>query len=273
MDYVSQIEEAAEYLKSQLSGPPKIGIISGTGISLPEFRLDEQETIPFKEIPGFLSPTVSSHSGEFIKGTLDGHAIAWFKGRHHYYEGLSMRQVAFPARVFAALGGDLLIVINAAGGVNPDFQEGDLALITDHINFMQDNPLIGENDERLGPRFPDMSEVYDLSARDLLGGASRELSIECKEGVYLALPGPSLETRAEYDMIRRMGADLVGMSTVPEVIAARHNGLRVVGISIVTNVVRPGEPLQKTTIEEVIETADRASQKLGPLLRRFVGKL
>jgi len=273
MEYYDQIQEAATYIRSQTPSAPEIGIISGTGISLPGLELAADQKIRYQDIPGFTTPTVSSHSGELTIGNVADREVAWFKGRYHFYEGLSMKQVAFPARVFAALGGKMLVLINAAGGVNPNFQVGDLALITDHINFMQDNPLIGENDDRLGPRFPDMSQVYDLSAIEVGQQAAQEMSIDLKQGVYLALPGPSLETRAEYEMVRRLGADLVGMSTVPEVIAARHNGLQVLGISIVTNVVQPKEPLTKTTIDEVIEVADRASEKLGPLLNKMLSKL
>ena len=216
--------------------------------------------------------TVESHAGRLLCGTLAGKRVIAMQGRFHRYEGYTLQQVTFPVRVLRALGATTLVVSNACGALRPDWYPGDLMLIADHINLLGDNPLIGPNDDRLGPRFPDMSDPYSESLRALARDVARERKITLREGVYVAVPGPSLETRAEYRMVRELGADVVGMSTVPEVIVAVHGGMRVLGVSIITDSAVP-ETLQATTLEQIIAAAGSAEPSLTSLVSGVVGRL
>ena len=217
---------AAKAIRGRWSGQPKVGIILGTGLGGLAEEIREEATFPYAELPNFPQSTVESHAGQLVCGKLAGGTVVAMEGRFHYYEGYSMQDITFPVRVMKALGCDTLVVSNACGGMNPQYQSGEIMLIEDHINLMGDNPLIGKNDDRLGPRFPDMSEPYD---RKLLARAKQialDHRIAVQQGVYVAVSGPNLETRAEYRFLRMIGADVVGMSTVPEVIVAKHAGLR-----------------------------------------------
>jgi purine-nucleoside phosphorylase len=226
--------------------------------------------VAYPAIPDFPVSTVESHAGRLICGTLAGKRVVAMQGRFHRYEGYTLQQVTFPVRVLRALGADTLIVSNACGVLRPDWRAGELMLIADHINLLGDNPLIGANDERLGPRFPDMSEPYDSRLREAARGVARREGITLREGVYVAVPGPNLETRAEYRMVRQLGGDVVGMSTVPEVIVAVHGGMRVLGISIITDAAVP-ETLEPTTLEQIIAAAKIAEPSLTTLVRGVVG--
>jgi purine-nucleoside phosphorylase len=229
-------------------------------------------TIPYQELPGFPLSTVESHAGRLLLGRLGSTPVVAMQGRFHRYEGYSLGEVTFPVRVMHALGARTLIVSNACGGMNPLWSPGDLVLLSDHINLLGDNPLIGANDERLGPRFPDMSAPYDPELRALARAVSLKLGIVLREGVYVAVPGPNLETRAEYRMLRAIGADVVGMSTVPEVIVAAHSGIRTVGISIITDQCLP-DALEPASLERIIETARQAEPALTRLITGLVERL
>lgn len=271
MDLYARSRETADFINERFAQPVKTSVLTGTGIDLRSI-IDVSISIPYVELPYFTDTTVASHSGSLLLGYVDTNPVAIWQGRFHYYEGLPLSAVTYPIRVMATMQHQHVIVLNASGSVNPEVEAGSLVLLSDHINFMQRNPLIGPNEHKFGPRFPDMTAVYDGNLRTLARAAADELDILLKEGIYLALPGPSLETPAEYRMIRNLGADLVGMSTVPEVIVARHAGLRVLGISIATNFADP-KHLAETTIEDVIATADQASQRLRPLLRNILTKI
>jgi purine-nucleoside phosphorylase len=228
--------------------------------------------IPYEEIPGFPLSTVESHAGRLLLGTLGGRQVVAMQGRFHRYEGYSLQQIAFPVRVLHALGARLLVVSNACGGMHPLWSPGDLMLIADHINLLGDNPLIGPNDDRIGPRFPDMSEPYDAGLRTIARAVALEQGILLREGVYVAVSGPNLETRAEYRMLRALGADVVGMSTVPEVITAVHAGMRVLGVSIITDQCLP-DALEPATVDRIIAVAQAAEPKLSALIRGVLERL
>jgi purine-nucleoside phosphorylase len=228
--------------------------------------------VPYAEIPGFPLSTVETHAGKLLAGRLAGHPVLAMQGRFHRYEGYDLQQVTFPIRVLHELGARTLVVSNACGGMNPLWGPGDLVLLSDHINLLGDNPLVGPNDDRFGPRFPDMSEPYDRGLRAIARAAALELGIVLREGVYVAVPGPNLETRAEYRMLRGIGADVVGMSTVPEVIVAVHQGMRVVGISIITDQCLP-DALEPADIERIVATAARAEPQLTRLVTTVVERL
>ncbi|HOK08842.1 MAG TPA: purine-nucleoside phosphorylase [Candidatus Hydrogenedens sp.] len=261
-----QINESVKVIRSATNTHPSIGIILGTGLGTLKEIINSEINIPYQEIPHF--PDDSLHGGELIVGELAGKKVLALSGRFHYYEGFSMQQVTFPVRVAKALGVKILIVSNAAGGMNPLFKAGDLMIITDHINLMGDNPLIGPNDDTLGPRFPDMSEPYSQELIALAENTAIDLKIPIKKGVYVGVAGPCLETRAEYRFLRAIGADAVGMSTVPEVIVAVHSGLKVLGFSAITDECFP-DALQPANIEHIIATA----QKIEPLLRTLVKEI
>lgn len=253
---------------------PEIGVILGTGLGGLSKAIRVSARIPYAKIPGFPRSTVTSHAGELVMGTLEGRRVAAMEGRFHYYEGYSMAQITFPVRVLRALGAKTLIVSNACGGLNPSFRKGEIMLIDDHINMMGVNPLIGLNDETLGPRFPDMCRPYDPVLLALAKRVARRTGFRVRQGVYAAWTGPCLETRAEYRFIRRIGADAVGMSTVPEVIVGVHAGFRILGVSIVTDLCDP-ENLHPVDIREIIATANAAEPKLTALVRgviRGIGK-
>ena len=261
----ADIEQAAVAVRERWAGVPRVGLILGTGLGGLAEQIQQDTVVPYSEIPHFPESTVESHAGQLVCGTLSGVPIVAMEGRFHYYEGYSMQQVTFPVRVMKALGIEILIVTNAAGGMNPEYQLADLIVIDDQINLMGDNPLIGENDEKLGPRFPDMSEPYDCELSALALQTAAELEISAHKGVFVAVTGPNLETRAEYSMLRGFGADVVGMSTVPEAIVARHAGLRVLGCSIVTDKCLPNE-LEPVDIAKIIEVAGIGGERLSRLI-------
>jgi len=267
-----QIQEAAAAVRARWTGQPRAGIILGTGLGQLAHDIQAQAVIPYDQIPHFPISTAPTHKGQLVCGTLGGQPVVAMEGRLHFYEGWSLQQVTFPVRVLKALGCSVLIVSNACGGLNPQWNKGDLMLIEDHINLMGDNPLIGPNDERLGDRFPDMCHCYD---RDLLQLAQRvalEEKIVCHRGVFVAVAGPNLETRAEYRFLRLIGADVVGMSTVPEVIVAIHSKLRVLGISVITDLCLP-DALEPVSLPDIIRTANEAEPKLRLLVRRVIQEL
>jgi len=263
---------AADAVRAQAAVGPAVGIILGTGLGGLADEIAVASSVPYESIPGFPLSTVESHAGRLLLGQLGGKQVVAMQGRFHRYEGYSLAQVTFPVRVLHALGASTLIVSNACGGMHPLWAPGDLVLLADHINLLGDNPLVGANDERLGPRFPDMSAAYDPALRAIARETAVELGITLREGVYVAVPGPNLETRAEYRMLRAIGADVVGMSTVPEVIVANHEGMRVLGISIITDQCLP-DALEPADISRIIETARRAEPLLTRLIQRVVERL
>ena len=270
-----QIGEAVDVIRSKTKMKPKIGIILGTGLGGLAREIKKEAVIPYDAIPHFPVSTVESHHGKLIFGTLAGKNVVAMQGRFHYYEGYSMQQIAFPVRVMsrkAGLGVETLLISNAAGGLNPQFVRGDVMIITDHINLLGDNPLIGPNDETLGPRFPDMSEAYSKKLIALAEEVALDVKIRLQRGVYVAVPGPNLETRAEYRFLRGFGADAVGMSTVPENIVANHMDMKVLGISIITDECFP-DSLKPTTVEEIIEVANKAEPKLTKVMKEVVRRM
>jgi purine-nucleoside phosphorylase len=267
-----RIEAAADVVRKHTSVSPEVGIILGTGLGGLAQEINVEASIPYQEIPGFPLSTVETHAGRLLLGRLGKRPVVAMQGRFHRYEGYGLADVTFPVRVLRALGAGTLVVSNACGGMNPLWGPGDLVLLSDHINLLGDNPLVGFNDERLGPRFPDMSAPYDPELRAAARMVALELGIVLREGVYVAVPGPSLETRAEYRMLRTTGADVVGMSTVPEVIVAVHAGMRALGISIITDQCLP-DALEPADIGRIIATAGRAEPSLTRLIRGLVERL
>ncbi|MBW3569827.1 MAG: purine-nucleoside phosphorylase [Gemmatimonadetes bacterium] len=267
-----RIAAAVEAIRARSSLQPRIGIILGTGLGGVAGRIRVEAEIPYAEIPGFPLSTVETHTGRLLLGTLGGKPVVAMQGRFHRYEGYTLQQVTFPVRVMRALSADTLLVSNACGGMHPFWEPGDLVLIGDHINLLGDNPLIGPNADELGPRFPDMSQPYDPALQALAVEVALERGITLRRGVYVAIAGPNLETRAEYRMLRTMGADVVGMSTVPEVIVAVHGGMRVMGVSIITDQCLP-DALQPANIEHIIATAGRAEPHLTALVEGVVERL
>ena len=268
-EQLGQIDAAVTYLRQKYYRAPEIGVILGSGLGDFGSGMKESVVIPYSEIPHFPVSSVVGHSGKLLLGSVDSLSLAVMSGRVHYYEGYSMEQVVFPARVLGRLGVKTLIVTNAAGGINRDFKPGDLMVITDHINLMGANPLHGPNLGDLGVRFPDMSEAYEKPLRGLALRAAESVGIRLQQGVYIAVAGPSYETPAEIEMFRRCGADAVGMSTVPEVIAAGHMGMRVLGISCITNMAAGVLP-QKLHHAEVLETTARVQREFVSLLERLI---
>lgn len=267
-----RVEVASAVVRKRAATAPQVGIILGTGLGGLAEEIAVEASIPYEQIPGFPLSTVESHAGRLLLGRLGNRPVVAMQGRFHRYEGYGLAEVTFPVRVMRALGARTLVVSNACGGMNPLWGPGDLVLLSDHINLLGDNPLVGSNDERLGPRFPDMSEPYDAALRGLARVAALELGIVLREGVYVAVPGPNLETRSEYRMLRMMGADVVGMSTVPEVIVAAHAGMRTLGISIITDQCLP-DALEPADITRIIATAARAEPSLTRLITRVVERL
>jgi purine-nucleoside phosphorylase len=263
------VRRAADAIRTRWAGRPRVAIVLGTGLGGLAREIAALTEIPYPEIPGFPLATVESHAGRLLCGTLEGVSVVAMAGRFHHYEGYALSQVAFPVWVFKALGAELLLVSNACGGMHPLWAPGDLMLMADHINLLGDNPLVGPNDDALGPRFPDMSEPYDPVLRAMARRHALAQGIVLREGVYVAVSGPCLETRAEYRWLRAIGADVVGMSTVPEVIAARHAGLRVLGVSVITDRCLP-DALEPATLEKIIAVASRAEPRLTALLRAVV---
>ena len=272
MGLKNNVEEAVAAIRSRSGLVPQVGIILGTGLGSLAGKITVETAIPYADIPHFPEPTVDGHAGELILGHLAGKAVVALSGRFHRYEGYSLQQVAFPVRVARALGVETLVVSNAAGGMNPQFQAGDLMVITDHINLMGDNPLIGENDEALGPRFPDMCEPYANDLVALAEAVALENGIKLRRGVYLAVTGPCLETRAEYRFMRMIGGDAVGMSTVPEVIVAVQSGLRVLGFSAITDECLP-DALKPADIEKIIAVANAVEPRLSALVMKCLERM
>lgn len=272
MTWAARAREAAAAVRRRAPRSPGVGIILGSGLGALADVVRADASIPFADIPHFPAATVEGHAGRLLVGTLEGRAVAVMSGRVHFYEGHPMAQIVFPVRVLHALGVRTLIVSNAAGGLNRDFVTGDLMLITDHINFMGTNPLIGPNEDELGPRFPDMSAAYDPALIALAEDAAARLGIRLRRGVYLGVSGPSYETPAELRMMVRWGGDAVGMSTVHEVIVARHCGMRVLGLSAITDVAT-GEAAEPVTHEAVIEAAKRLEPTFVRLVSLIVSRL
>jgi len=269
LELYDQIQEAVAAIKAKWDGVPKAGIILGTGLGGLVEEIEEEASLEYGEIPNFPTSTATSHRGRLVCGKLEGLPVIAMEGRFHMYEGYPLKQITLPVRVMHALGADLLVVSNACGGMNPYFKKGDLMVIEDHINLMGDNPLIGINDDRLGPRFPDMCEPYNQELVDRALEIARRENIIAHKGVFVAVAGPNLETRAEYRFLRTIGADAVGMSTVPEVIVAVHCGMRVVGFSIVTDLCFP-DALQPADVTEIIAVAKAAEPKLRILVRNVL---
>lgn len=269
---IAHLQEAAEVVRSRSASPPEVGIILGTGLGGLAEEIQVDAEIPYEEIPHFVSATVESHGGRLLLGTLAGRRVVAMQGRLHLYEGYRAWEVAFPVRVMALLGIHTLIVSNASGGMNPLWTPGDIMLIADHINLLGDNPLVGPNLDELGPRFPDMSAAYDPALQQLASEVALELRVPLRRGVYVAVAGPNLETPAEYRMLRMMGADVVGMSTVPEVIAAVHAGVRVLGLSVITDACLP-DALTPTSLQEILETARTAEPHLRAVVSGVVSRL
>lgn len=268
----TQIDEAAAAVRARSKVAPRIGIILGTGLGDFADALEGRTVIAYRDIPHFPVSTVESHAGELHLGTLAGQPVAVMKGRVHYYEGYTMRQVAFPVRVLKAIGCQTLIVTNAVGGMNPNMTPGSIVVTTDHINLMGDNPLIGANDDTLGPRFPDMSEPYARALIALAEKTALELRIPLQRAVFVAVPGPNLETSAEYRFLRWIGADIVGMSLVPENLAAVHGGQRVLAFNVITDACLP-DNLHPVDIPEILAVAGRAAPVLMRLVTEVVRRL
>jgi purine-nucleoside phosphorylase len=267
-----RVQEAAAVVRQRSKLRPDVGIVLGTGLGGVAEELEIETAVPYQEIPGFPLSTVESHAGRLLLGRLGSRTVVAMQGRFHRYEGYDLATVTFPVRVMHALGARVLIVSNACGGMNPLWSPGDLVLLSDHINLLGDNPLIGANDDRLGLRFPDMSAPYDPELRALARATALDQGITLREGVYVAVPGPNLETRSEYRMLRMMGADVVGMSTVPEVIVAVHSGMRTLGISIITDQCLP-DALEPADIGRIIATAGRAEPSLTRLIAGVVERV
>jgi len=272
LQLAAQIEAAAAAVREKWSTVPRAGIILGSGLGDLAEEIQPEAILDYGQLPHFPSVSAMGHRGQLVCGSLEGVPVVAFQGRFHLYEGHDAQQVSLPVRLMQTLGANALLVSNAAGGVNPHFQVGDLMLIEDQINFMFDNPLMGVNDDGLGPRFPDMSAPYDRELMQLAVEIARRENFVLHQGVYVAMLGPTYETRAEYRMVRQIGGDAVGMSTVPEVLAARHAGMRVLGLSTITNVGLPDVPTE-TTGHDVLAAAATASGKLAKIVRGVVANL
>ena len=269
---MERIRAAVAAVRERSDAVPRTGIILGTGLGALAREIREDVSIPYEEIPGMPEPTVETHSGRLILGELNDVPVAAFQGRFHRYEGWGLREIVLPVRVLAQMGAKNLVVSGACGCMNPLWDAGDLVMLDDHINLLGDNPLIGENLDELGPRFPDMSEPYARQFQEVANEEALRLGLPLRRGVYAAVLGPNLETRAEYRMLRAMGADVVGMSTVPEVIAARHAGLQVLGVTIVTDMCLP-DALEPASVEDIIRAAREAEPDLARLLGAVVPKI
>lgn len=268
-----KFKETANFLKQKVSYEPQTMIILGSGLGGLGNKIQDPIAIPYKEIPNFPISTVEGHAGKLIFGTLGGKKVVAMQGRFHYYEGYGMQQVTFAVRVMHYMGVKNLIVSNAAGGLNPKFHKGDLMIICDHINFFPEHPLRGKNISELGTRFPEMSKVYAPEFIELAEKIASENNIKVQKGVYIGSSGPTLETKAEYRMFRLWGADATGMSTVPEVIVAHHQGMKVFGISVITNVAEPEDPNEITTHEEVQNVAAIVENTMSKLIIELISKM
>ena len=268
-----QIAASVDFIKSKVAARPKIGIILGTGLSNFTSELTETESISYVDIPNFSTSTVKSHKGELVFGKVAGKSVVVMAGRFHYYEGYDMDQVSFPIRVLKYLGVKTLLISNAAGGVNENYFSGDVVAVNDHINLLPANPLRGYNDERIGDRFPDMSDTYDKALIDIAMKTGKTNGFPIHSGVYVALQGPNLETPAEYNFIHTIGGDMVGMSTVPEVLVAKHMNMRLFVLSVISNRCFPLSEIKKTTLESVIEVANLAEPRLSIIFKAIIKDL
>lgn len=271
-ELLSRIKQTSDFLRKKIKTPPSVGIILGTGLGGLADDIEISTTIPYEEIPNFPLSTVEFHAGKLHFGRLSGKQVMAMQGRFHYYEGYSMQEITFPIRVMKALGITTLLISNACGCVNPLYRAGDLMIIDDHINLLGDNPLIGPNHDELGQRFPDMSEPYSQRLIAIAEDVAMENKLRVQKGVFMAVSGPNLETRAEYRMLRRMGADVVGMSTVPEVIVARHADIEVFGMSVITDEGFP-DCLKVTNIPEILRTAHEAEPKLTTIMKGVIKRI
>lgn len=273
MPLYEQIQESTAYIRSRTDFQPRTGIVLGTGLGNLTDDVEIEAEIEYRDIPHFAQSTVESHKGKLVFGHLGQHPVVVMAGRFHWYEGWMMEQVTFPIRVLNALGIERIVITNVSGGVNPHLRAGDLVVVRDHINLLPENPLRGPNDERLGPRFPDMLHTYDEGLRQQVLAIAKARNIRAFEGVYSALSGPNLETPSEYDMLHRLGSDCTGMSSIPEVLVARHSGLPVLMLSLVSNVSYPLSAIRVTTLEEVIATAQTVEPKMRLLIRELLSYL
>lgn len=269
---LTQFKESVAYIQSKTNVKPTVGIILGTGLGGLVKEIEVIDEIEYKDIPNFPVSTVESHKGKLILGKLGGKEVVAMQGRFHYYEGYNMKQVTFPVRVMKLLGVECLLVSNASGGVNPDFEVGEIMIVDDHINLFPEHPLTGKNFDELGPRFPDMSQPYDPKMISLAKEIAQENNIKVSVGTYLGLTGPTLETPAEYKYVRIIGADAVGMSTVPEIIVARHMNMPVFAISIITDLGVPGK-IKETSLEDVIAVASRQEPKMTLIMKELVSRI
>jgi purine-nucleoside phosphorylase len=272
MTMLTKIKETAAYIQSKTQVKPTVGIILGTGLGGLVKEIKIIDVLPYAEIPNFPVSTVESHSGKLIFGELGGKQVIAMQGRFHYYEGYSLQEVTFPVRVMKLLGIEQLFVSNASGGVNPDFEVGEIMIMNDHINLFPGNPLIGKNIDELGPRFPDMSDAYDQGMIDLALEIAKEANIKVAVGCYAGLTGPTLETPSEYKYVRVIGADAVGMSTVPEVIVARHMDIPCFAISIITDLGVPGK-IEKVSVQDVINVASRQEPKMTQIMMTLISRI
>jgi len=268
----AQLQDTLRVLQPRLPRHIQVAMVLGSGLGGVTQSVTSDAVIPYAEIPHLPRSTAPGHTGQLIAGRLGETSVLLFEGRFHYYEGYTLQEVTYPIRLIQALGIPIVILSNVSGGLNPDFAKGDLMLIEDHLNLMGVNPLIGPNDERLGLRFPDMAQPYDAALMTLAEQVARHERLPLRRGVYAALTGPNLETRAEYRMLRRLGADAVGMSTVPEVLVAVHAGLRILAVSLITDICIP-ETLQPVKIEEILQTAAEAEPKLSRLITGVIQRL
>jgi purine-nucleoside phosphorylase len=270
--HIDKINETVAFIRSKVSTASEVGIILGSGLGELVHQLEIQQEIAYSDIPNFPVSTVKGHGGKLLFGSLNGKQVVMLSGRFHYYEGYSMQETTFPVRVMKALGAHTLMVSNAAGGMNPSFQVGDLMIIRDHINLFPEHPLRGQNDEKIGPRFPDMTEPYDLQFISTVKSIAAKHDIQVHDGVYIGLQGPTFETKAEYHFLHVIGGDAVGMSTVPEVIVAKHSGMKVFGMSVITDLGIRDE-MNTITHEEVLEAAEKAAPKMALLFAQLVGEM
>ena len=269
---ISNINETLEVIRKYTTEKYPVGIILGTGLGGLVKEINVKHEIKYEDLPHFPISTVESHHGKLIFGSVNNINVVAMQGRFHYYEGYTMQQITYPVRVMKFLGVETLLVSNACGGMNPMFKRGDVMLMADHINLLGDNPLIGRNEDELGPRFPDMSEPYNHELIELAENVALENKIKVQKGVYVAVPGPNLETKAEYRFLRSTGADVVGMSTVPENIVANHMGMKVLGISIITDECFP-DSLKPVNVEEIIATAMQAEPKMTLIMKELIKRL
>lgn len=272
LELKSQINDAVKYIRSQTDVVPEVGVILGTGLGALAHQVEDSLEIPYEEIPHFSVSTLEAHAGNLVLGTIEGRKTVVMQGRFHYYEGYSMKEITFPIRVMKALGAQTLIVSNAAGSMNEHFEPGDIMIITDHINLIGDNPLIGINDDSLGPRYPDMYNAYSPDLIDLAYTIAMEEKIRVHKGVFVAVSGPNLETPAEYRFLRYAGADAVSMSTVPEVIVAVHSAMKVLGLCCITDKCSP-DVLGPADIAEIIRAANETEPKLTKLVTEIIGRM